>query len=345
MVKNKIKAVKIIFLVMASLAVWGQAARADVNDRSMWVWEQDTRDAIYDPAKAQALLDFSSAKNIKTLYLYSDSYLGVDDVTAHPDYYRSFISKAHAQGIQVDALLGSMYLKTWEYILPEKRADALAMVNNVLGYNGSSSSAQKFDGFNVDIEPYILSDWDSKQTYYAGLYLDTVAAQKQLIANSGQALDYGLCIPRWYDDVSALQNIAYNGQVKPLYQQIQDMSQYVSIMDYVNSAGAIVYDASNELGYADSINRKVDIGVETQDIQPSSSTFYGFTEQGMESVLATAGQGLNAYPSYDGFAMDHYGSYSEMTVPEPSTLMLILPGCLILLVKSSGLFRKLCFLM
>lgn len=340
MAKTKLKKLIAAFIAVSSLAIHGQAARAEAYDRSMWVWEQDTRNAIYDPAKGQALLDFSSAKNIKTLYLYGDSYLGVNDVTSHPGYYRSFISEAHQRGMQVHALLGSEHLRTWEYILPEKRGDALAMVSNVLGYNASSSSTEKFDGFNVDIEPYILGDWESKQAYYAGQYLDTLAAQRQLVAASGQALEYGACIPRWYDAVSELQGIDYNGQVKPLYQQIQDMSEYVSIMDYVNSADMIVSDASNELWYADGINKKVSIGVETMDIQPPWATFYGFTEQGMESVLYAAEQDLGAYSSYDGFAMHHYGTYSDIAmIPEPPTAMLFLPGILIFLRNKSGLFR------
>lgn len=313
-----------IFLIITLSVGLTPLTQADGYDRSMWVWEQSTRDALYSLSESQELLNFSQTKDIKTLYLYSDSYLGINDVIERPDYYRSFISEAHSQGIQVHALLGSMYLRTWEYILPERRDDALSMVRNVLGYNQNSSASERFDGFNVDIEPYLLSDWWGNQPYYSEQYLDTLSAQKQLVINSGQNIEYGPCIPRWYDEVSLLQNITWNGEVKPLYQHLQDMGSYVTIMDYVNDANGIVNNASDELRYADSINRKVVIGVETQDVVPSWTTFYGFSEEEMEAVLNAAEGSLKNYTSYDGFAIHSYDSYAKMAViPEPANIILL----------------------
>jgi hypothetical protein len=128
--------------------------------RAVWIWEEDTFGMLDADASRQDVFAFLERQHISTLYLYADELHGRNILVNEPQKYRTLITNAHERGYQVYALLGSMYLKTWEYILPEKRATAARMFGAVLAFNAGTNDARaRFDGVNVDVEPYILDDW------------------------------------------------------------------------------------------------------------------------------------------------------------------------------------------
>jgi len=305
--------------------------------RSMWVWESHTRTALNDTSARNRILDLSQSKNIGTIYLYADYYNGGgyagNDVVDNPQLYRSFISEAHNRGMEVHALLESSALQTWNYFLPEKRSDALAMMTNVLNYNSSSSANELFDGFNVDIEPYIADGWWGNQPTYSRHYLDMLSQQKELITNSGQTMSFGPVIPRWYDTSSAL-NVEWNGTTQNLLYHIMDIGDYITIMDYRNITEQIISDAQNELIYGDATGTEVVVGIETAPTNEGPYvSFDEKTEEEMEAVLAPAEDVFETYESYGGIAIHNYDSYRDMIIPEPSTLVMLGAGIFSLLRK------------
>ncbi|MCD6459390.1 PEP-CTERM sorting domain-containing protein [bacterium] len=291
------------------------------------------------------IFDLSQSKNIETIYLYADYFNGAgyagNDIIDNPQLYRSFISDAHSRGLEVHALLGSAALETWNYFLPEKRTDALAMISHVLDYNSSSSATKNFDGFNVDIEPYISSEWWSSQPTYSKYYMDMLSEQKQLITASGQNMLFGPVIPRWYDNESGL-NIEWNGTTKNLLYHIMDLSDYITVMDYRNITDQIINDALNELIYGDIVGTEVAVGIETAPTgEGPYVSFYGKKEKEMETVLAPAETVFETYSSYAGIAVHNYDSYYTMTVPEPTTLVLLLISFTgFLSIKKRFIFKK-----
>jgi len=319
-----------VFVVLIGLYLSSTSFASGVP-RSMWVWESHTRSALNDVNERERLLEFSVAKNINTLYLYADYYNGGgydgNDVTDNPGLYQSFIADAHSRGLEVHALLGSKPLQTWEYILPPKSEnEALDMITNVLDYNNISNPNETFDGFNVDIEPYILSDWWDEQPDYSLYYLDMLRAQKDLITASGQDMLFGPVIPRWYEDQVSL-NVEWENETKNLLYHIIDLGDYITVMDYRNTVSIIIDDAEDELMYAESVGKDVVVGIETAyDGESSILSFYGYPEQEMEEALALAEDVFETYSSYDGIALHSYDSYYQMVIPEPSTMVLLLLG-------------------
>ncbi len=83
-------------------------------------------------------------------------FQGQNLVAARAQSYRQFIRRLHGKGLRAYALLGSACLHTEEYVLPEHRNDALAMLQRVLDYNAVARPDERFDGINLDIEPHIL---------------------------------------------------------------------------------------------------------------------------------------------------------------------------------------------
>jgi hypothetical protein len=140
----------------------GAATQAPAQ-RAVWVWEEDTFRLLEDRLFRDEITTFLEERHISTVYLYADEFRGRNILADDPKKYREFIRNAHERGFKVYALLGSYYLNTPEYILPEKRGVAIRMFGNVLGFNSSSDSSSRFDGVNIDIEPYALDDWETQR--------------------------------------------------------------------------------------------------------------------------------------------------------------------------------------
>ena len=76
----------------------------------------------------------------------------------------------------------------------------------------------------------------------------------------------------------------WEGQRRPLSERVQDLYDYVAIMDYRNfaeGADSITSHAEDELAYGDRIGRPVMIGVETLKTTPAKVTFFGKNQQGL----------------------------------------------------------------
>lgn len=127
----------------------------------------------------------------------------------------------------------------------------------------------------------------------------------------------GVDIPFWFDGIEA----TYNDQTKPSNQHIQDIVDYVVIMDYRDIAGGgdeIIAHAQNELIYANKINKLVTVGVETNCIEFAKITFCEEGEAAMEQELSEAKQVFKANPAFHGFAIHDYVGYARLSQPTPT---------------------------
>jgi|CXWL01.1.fsa_nt_gi hypothetical protein len=307
----------ILFLLLVPIMLTVNFAGATVaaaaeTPRAVWVWEEDTFNMIDQKTPWDETFDFLARWNLTTVYLYADSYKGRNIVRDDPEKYRRFIAAAHKRGFKIYALLGSIYLKTQEYILPERRVNAEAMFNNVLRYNAGSASAERFDGVNIDIEPYLLDDWSDKKTVRAIQYLELSAEFMRLKSKAGDTLTVGPAMPFWFDGID---DIAWRGQHKRLSDHVQDIYDYVAIMDYRNFAqgsDGIISHATDELDYADGTGKKVMIGVETLQTENSKVTFYGMGYAAMNEQLRIAEAKFSSHPSFAGVSIHHFDSYRIM---------------------------------
>lgn len=292
-------------------------AAAAAVPRAVWVWEADTFNLLEQEDQWDETFAFLARWKLTTVYLYADSYNGRNIVRDEPEKYRGLITAFHSRGFKVYALLGSMYLKTQEYILPERRAAAEQMFNNVLRYDAGSASEERFDGVNIDIEPYLLDDWSEKKTIRATQYLDLAAEFMRLKSKAGDALIVGPAMPFWFDGID---DIEWRGKRQRLSDHVQDIYDYVAIMDYRNFAqgsDGIIVHATDELDYADRIGKTVVIGVETLQTEPSKVTFYGISYDAMNEQLRIAETKFSLHPSYSGFSIHHFGSYRIITNSKP----------------------------
>lgn len=276
--------------------------------RAMWIWNAEL---VRDIGDTERLLNFAREKGINVFYLYGPALL-----LQAPDDLRQFL--VSAEGIEVELLAGD---PSWG--LADMHPEALAFVDNAIAFTQNSSVNQRPVGIHLDVEPYLLDSWGTDQSGTITQYLNLLLDVKNKLISSGTPLRLGVDIPFWFDGIEAI----YNGETKPLNQHVQDIADYVVIMDYRDTAedsDGIIAHGETELKYANEIGKLVTIGVETNDVQPAKITFFQEGEAVLERELSEVKQAFSEIAAFNGFAIHDYVGYSRLssapqTVPVPTS--------------------------
>jgi len=279
-------------------------------ERAIWVWEQDSYAMVQERAAGGAAIAFLKSKGIRVLYLYADAFQGQGLLEARPELYRTFVRRLHGNGLRAYALLGSAYLHTEEYILPERRAAALAMFRRVLDYNAAAKPEERFDGINLDIEPHVLDQWAQQKMQLLGQFLELGQAFMELKRASGQSLPVGPAIPFWLDGIE----LDWHGTTKPVSEQVIDIYDYVALMDYRDHADGpdgIVSLGAEEMEYANRRHKKVVIGIDFSPGGIQKTSFDHLAEADLERELALTERAFRESPAFGGFALHHFGAYQR----------------------------------
>lgn len=301
--------------------------RMNRQDRSMWIWESETYKLLLNPGSRDVLDAFAKDTStfgsdpITTFYLAVGPYAGMDILEDDPGKVRAFIEWAHSKGYQVYACIAGGTSPPYMGAYARYHHKAIREIERIINFNLAAGTGARFDGINVDIEPYIAPEF---KTEYPSLQLQHLDGLKKMIARrdtAGINLPFGPAIPKWYDTSPQAQDITWNGSTKWLSQHIQDISDYISIMDYRDAAdgtAGITAGAQGEIDYANSIGKpqSVVVGVETLDIANSGDPeVITFREEGrtyMEAELDKVYAAFADDASFGGMAMHHYDSIRKL---------------------------------
>jgi hypothetical protein len=284
------------------------AGAAGATGRAAWTWVAASYEMLEDRGAADEAIAFAHAKQIDTLYLYADAFGGRNLIVTQRDAYRRLIRRLHAEGIRCFALLGSAYLHTEGYVLPEQRGAALAMLKRVLDYNAAAAAEERFDGVNLDIEPHILAEWDTRKMQLLEDYLELGQALMDLKRASGQALEIGPAIPFWLDGIT----LAWRGRTSSVAEHVLGLYDYAALMDYRDHAlgrDGIVSHAVDNLAIARRLHRRLVIGVDVTPGEPEKISFDHLTEADLERELALAQREFGDDAAFAGFAIHHFRGY------------------------------------
>lgn len=284
------------------------AVRAQAGSRAVWVWEAETYDMLEHRSAARAAVRFCGEKGLDALYLYADSYKGRNLLLDKPKLYRKLIRRLHKKGIKAYALLGSWHLHTEEYVLPERREEALAMYRRVLEYNAKTEPRDRFDGVNLDIEPHLLGAWKTDRERLLLAFLDLGRALMAAKKNSPAAPPTGPAVPFWLDQIE----LEWEGARKPASEHVLDVYDYAAVMAYRDAAegrDGMVAHAASELKYAGSIGKQLVVGVEVTPNEIKKVSFDHLGEADLERELSKAFGVFAAEPAFGGFVIHHYESY------------------------------------
>lgn len=300
-----------VLLVLSGLCHAAEGSTGPViraGPRAIWTWEGESYAMLESERAAAQGITFLQSRAIRTVYLYADAWRGRNLVVAQPQLYRRLLRRMHGAGLRVFALLGSGDLHTERYVLPAQRAQAVAMLQRVLDYNAAAAPVERFDGVNLDIEPHILDEWPARKMELLAGFLDMSEALMQAKAASRQALPVGPAIPFWLDSTE----LEWKGSRKPVSQHVQDLYDYVALMDYRDHAGGIdglISHAMDELSYGERIGRPVVVGVETTPNEIPKVSFHHLTEADLERELTATSASVGRMRSFGGYVIHHYAAY------------------------------------
>jgi hypothetical protein len=307
----KIKWARLVFWASLALSC-GLHVRAELvaPPRAIWMWEASSFTMLAHPDIARNSIAFLKAKGVNTIYLYADEYQGLSKILTQPQQYASLIKHLHQQDFKVYALLGSWHLKTHRYVLPQERGKALQMFQRVLDYNTRVNPSEQFDGINIDIEPHMLDEWDSQKIWLLEQWIELSHEFMRLKRQSNLSLKVGPAIPFWLDNIP----IKWNDHLKPTSQHLQDIYDYVALMDYRDRAeggDGIISHAENEMTYAANIGKEVVIGIETGPNEIKKVSFNHLTEIDMNRELALVYKAFASQRAFAGFVIHHFDTYKH----------------------------------
>ncbi len=267
--------------------------------RAVWVWFTA---GIREQPEAQAqFFKFLAAPRGDALHAITTIYFdGMETADfqkpATVIHLRQFLTAAHRRHIRVEFLCGES-----DWATQAGQPKGLSYLSAVLAFNRTSSPAARYDGFQYDVEPYTLPGWPSLSLENGMLSL--LDSSNTAIHASKQHLTLGLAIPRWFGQP----------QFDYLDRKIIDRADEIVVMDYVTTPQHLVSDPADVLTYASKKHKAVWIGVETGPVSEApKSSFYGLGNAAMENQLKAAWPQFKSQPSFRGYAIHHYSSYTTL---------------------------------
>jgi hypothetical protein len=304
---GQVSAIMLALLIACTHAALAQSASVGemgrmYPGRAVWIWKA-TRNIVLDAQAREAFFAFA-ARNppLTRIFLAATWAIRVETPASERAALRSFLVQAHERGLVVDLLAGDKKWATPEgYRSVDQLLDDLARWQTSAVVEGLPSGI--FDGLQLDVEPYLLAEWPSPELFEGWIGM-TQRVRHFLDDRAHLQLVFGLAIPIWLD----------KEKYQFINEPLQAASDYVALMDYRDSAARVIRDALGEIEVADRLGKIVYVGVNTQDVKgdPPSTTFFQEGRALMEEELAKAAEELVQYPSFAGFAIHHFESYTQL---------------------------------
>lgn len=266
--------------------------------KSTWLWNTDM---IVN--QADDIVSFSKEQGVKVIFLQVG-----ENVTA--DKYRSFISKASKEQIQVHALSGRP-----GWALYDNKAEADEFLSWVKDYNTRSKPEERFVGVQFDVEPYLLKQWKSKRKVVLQEWMSNMRAWSQSGKEAGLAV--GAAVPFWLNGVN---NPNGNGQ-QPMSEWMVSKLDYLAIMAYRDKASQIYDISEHMLQEADSQGKKVWVGVEVAESEEGEGvSFYAKPASTLNQELSKLVDLGDKHESFAGVAVHSYEAW-RTRFEEPKTAL------------------------
>lgn len=235
------------------------------------------------------ILAFAEKKGVNLLYVRLDLELPAS-------YYRDFVREAREAGIEVHAMGGHPI-----WAMSDSRSKILKLVDWVKDYNQSVSEEEQFHGIHLDIEPYVLPVWREDKEEVLRQWMGNIETFVEE-TKRGTSLEASVDLAAWLDKTPT------PGQPDlPFSHWMIQQLDHTTLMAFRDRAPKIISLVENQMKYAESIQKKLVVAVETKESHEGNAiTFFEEGMREMDRQLELVTQGLDRYTSYWGLAIHAY---------------------------------------
>jgi hypothetical protein len=274
------------------------------GEYGLWLWHSAV---TLSEARMDTIIADAKRAGFNVIYITVDDWNSYDS----KEYYAAlatFVRKASAQGIAVDALAGA---PNWAE--PAYRDKGYGVIDFVLAYKAQGLPLR---GFQFDVEPYLLSTYEQNKTPVLTNFVEFIDVATTKLGDS--SLRFGVVIPHFYDaDQAWTPAIAYNNQTAHTFSHLlrilnRKQNSTIIIMSYRN-----FFEGNNgvrqlsypEIKEAAGNSTKVIVAQEVGNVEPAYVTYYGTTASLLKSNINLISKTFEAESGFGGVAVHHYDPY------------------------------------
>lgn len=249
------------FLLCAALAALLLLAGVRVNSAGFGLYSWD-EDALEAGGEAEALAACIKEAGVKRVY-QEFSKESLEDGAAE-----AFVKRLKKQSVEVFALFGAE-----EWARDKKGETVIKTMRRVARYNEGKSRSARITGVMVDVEPYLLDEWDEGSRARRKLMENYLSSMEAAYAYAEEHdLELWLCIPNFYD----------TGFEDILESLISDACDGIAVMNYNRTDEYM--QIAKEVGLAREYGKGVECIFELQEPH----------QHELEEINTYAGVGLDA---------------------------------------------------
>ena len=223
--------------------------------RSAWFWSP----AVWLTTPEHI---FNTQKQYKLNRIYISIPIEKDTISHLPEL-KAFIKSAHKKNLQVWAVMGDPHA-----ILDSERENYLSKTAVYGQFNDEAKEAERLDGLQLDIEPYLLPGYRYAVADMMEKYADVI----NIVHQGAPALLIDVVLPFWFNLDDPIMANALG--------QISDSISSLTVMDYRTDTEQIRTFARKFFNWGDLHQKSVHIALESLIMQNEEMRIYQRSDKG-----------------------------------------------------------------
>jgi len=261
--------------------------------KATWIW--DTTALMRDKSK---MLAFAKKQGVNVVFLH------IDRKSEDFEPYRAFIEEAHELGIEVEALGGDP-----KWGLTDYRREIKSFIGWIEDYQLAMGERAGFDGIHVDIEPYLLKQWEKDQDDVARQWMGNMEYLVKKV-KKGVSIRISADLPFWIHKIPDRDS----GNVGAWMLEQFDRVVLMNYRNFSIGENGIIANALPMIREGTKAGKPVIIGLETAPTEEGEHvTFFGKDASSLHRQMQLSHFRMRWYSGYQGFAIHDYKSWVEIS--------------------------------
>ncbi|TVY03106.1 hypothetical protein [Cohnella terricola] len=256
-----------------------------------WVW--DTTTLTKDKGQ---MLAFAEEQGVNVIFLH------IDRESKDFEPYRDFVEEAHGLGIEVEALGGD---PSWGLTGHLQEIDSF--IRWMEDYHSAVGEQAEFDGIHMDIEPYLLKEWERDREDVVRQWMENVEYLVNRIRRD-TSLRVSADLPFWIHKIPA----RANGNLGAWMIERLDCVVLMNYRNFAVGENGIIDNALPMIREGTRAGKPVIVGLETGPVKEGEHvTFKGKSISSLHRQMRLSHLSLRGHAGYRGFSIHDYKSWKE----------------------------------